>query len=370
MTAGRADEATDRRAAHALPLGPAVLYAGALVAFAVAGLYGPVVNTLLAGLFLIAIVTGRLRAFVGDWAVFLAGLALFDSLRAGVFALVNSLGLPVHMGYVIRLERALFGGETLPTRLQAALLRPDSPGALVRLLVVAHASHFVAFLLFGLGLWLARREAFGRFAAALLLVMSLGIVGHLAVPTVPPWMAADLGAIPPVHRVADDVYGKAVPGLRRAFDTNPIAAMPSLHAAFPGLVALVGLHHLGARAWPLVVYLGLVSLAAVVLGEHYFLDIVAGVLLAAAAYWLLYRTRLVAGRRRRAVRRGDPAGPSVARWSSPTGRRLVLAAALLVLAVGVSQATLRMRRPFTLPETFVERELGGRPGGGPVCPRC
>jgi hypothetical protein len=35
-----------------------------------------------------------------------------------------------------------------------------------------------------------------------------------------------------------------------------------------------------------------------------------------------------------------------------------------------SQATLRMRRPFTLPESFVERELGGRPGGKPVCPRC
>lgn len=370
MTAGQANEATDRRAGHALPLGPAVLYAAALATFAVAGLYGPVVKTLLAGLFLIAILARRLRAFVGDWAVFLAGLALFDSLRAGVFALVNTLGLPVYMGYVIRLEQTLFGGETLPTRLQAAWLGPDSPGALVRLLVVAHASHFAAFLLFGLGLWLARREAFGRFAAALLLVMYLGIAGHLAVPTVPPWMAGDLGAIPPVHRVANDVYGRAVPGLRRTFDTNPIAAMPSLHAAFPALLVLVGFHHLGARAWPLIGYLGLVSLAAVVLGEHYFLDLVAGVLLAAVAYWLLYRTTLVAGRRTRAGRRGDPADPPGAGWSSPTGRCLVLATVLLLLAAGVSQATLRMRRPFTLPESFVERELGGRPGAAPVCPRC
>ena len=78
MTAGQANEATDRRAGHALPLGPAVLYAAALATFAVAGLYGPVVKTLLAGLFLIAILARRLRAFVGDWAVFLAGLALFD----------------------------------------------------------------------------------------------------------------------------------------------------------------------------------------------------------------------------------------------------------------------------------------------------
>src|SRR5262249_27780357 len=189
------------------------------------------------------------------------GVALFDSLRAGVFAAIRALELPYHMGYAIRLERALFAGETLPTYAQAALIRPGTAGLLAHVLVAVHASHFVVFLLFGLGLWLVRRDAFGRFASAMLLLMGLGVAGYLAVPTIPPWMAARLGAIPPIHRVAGEVYGQATPGLRRAFDTNPIAAMPSLHAAFAAICTLVAFHELGpwagrwrpisgSRAWP------------------------------------------------------------------------------------------------------------------------
>ena len=157
--------------------------------FAGAGSYGPLVTALLGGLFLVALVARRLASFVRDWAVFLAGLALFDSVRAAAYTAINAFGLPLYMGYVIRWERALFGGETLPTVAQRWILAqgpPGAPGALRRLLVAMHASHFVVFLLFGLVLWLIRRDAFGRYAAAMLLVMLLGMAGLLAVPTVPP----------------------------------------------------------------------------------------------------------------------------------------------------------------------------------------
>ena len=171
-------------------------------------------------------------------------------------------------------------------------------------------------------------------------------------------MAADLGAIPPLHRIVDEVYGSAAPGLRKTFDTNPVATMPSLHAAFPALVLLVAARHLGARAWPFGVYLALVSLAAVALGEHYLLDVLAGVALAAVAYAVVYRSP-----------RGTPAERGIGP-ATTTGRRLVLATALLVLAAAVSQAALHARRPFALSETFVRRELGGHPPAGAVCPRC
>src|SRR5262249_1591242 len=295
------------------------------------------------------------------------GVALFDSLRAGVFAAIRALELPYHMGYAIRLERALFAGETLPTYAQAALIRPGTAGLLAHVLVAVHASHFVVFLLFGLGLWLVRRDAFGRFASAMLLLMSLGVAGYLAVPTIPPWMAARLAPSPPIHSLADEVYGQAIPGLRRAFDTNPIAAMPSLHAAFAAICTLVAFHELGPWGWALAAYLGLASLAAVALGEHYFVDLVAGWLLAGAVYWLLYRSTLAArldGRRRTRAER------SSAGWRDATGRRLLVAAGLLLLATVVSQVALRARRPFTLTERFVQRELGGRAAGEFVCPRC
>jgi membrane-associated phospholipid phosphatase len=352
-----------------LPLTATLFFGGSLVVFAVAGLYGPFLKALVAGLFLAALATRRLASFVRDWAVFLAGLALFDSLRAVVFTAVNSLGLPLYMGYVIRLERTLFGGEPLPTLLQPWLLSPGAPGPLQWLLVAVHGSHFVVFLLFGLYLWLVRRAVFGRFAAAMLLLMLLGIAGYLAVPTVPPWMAADFQAIPPLHRVVDDVYSRAG-SLRRAFDTNPVAAMPSLHAAFAALCAFVGVRHFGAWGWPLGGYLGLMGVAAVALGEHYLLDIVAGVLLAAAVYWLAYRSGLRAGFEPRSQRRANPRGPRASRGEPETARRLALAAVLLLLAAGVGQAALRFRRPFAVTESFVSRELSGRPVSGPPCRRC
>ncbi len=334
-----------------------VAYAGGLAGLAAAGLYSPVFKTLVVpALLLVALLSNRLVAFLEDWAVFLGGLVLFDALRAWVYATVNALELPLYLGYVVRLEEALFGGATLPTRLQAAWLGARPVGVRERLLVLVHASHFVVFLLFGLALWLCRRPAFARFAAALLLVMYLGLVGYLVVPTVPPWMAADLHVIPPIRRVLDDVYNVTLPSLRRAFDTNPIAAMPSLHAAFPALCALVAFHHFGRWGWLLAAYLTLVSLAVVYLGEHYFLDVVAGALLSAAVYWLVYRTELAARLAR--VRLGGERESRAA--GRPLARRAAVALLLLLTAEAVGQTALRVTRPFALSEAFVRRELVGR----------
>src|SRR5581483_5652852 len=142
-----------------------VAYVGGLAGLAAAGLYSPVFKTLVVpALLLVALLSNRLVAFLEDWAVFLGGLVLFDALRAWVYATVNALELPLYLGYVVRLEEALFGGATLPTRLQAAWLGARPVGVRERLLVLVHASHFVVFLLFGLALWLCRRPAFARFA--------------------------------------------------------------------------------------------------------------------------------------------------------------------------------------------------------------
>lgn len=111
--------------------------------------------------------------------------------------------------------------RTLTTAVRASLALWAGIPPAEYVLVVVHASHFVVFLLFGLGLWFARRKAFGRFAAAMLLVMGMGTVGYLVVPTVPPWMAADLHAIPPIGRVADSQRALGHLGLNGRRDLGP-----------------------------------------------------------------------------------------------------------------------------------------------------
>src|SRR5688572_9806190 len=102
--------------------------------------------------------------------------------------------------------------------------------------------------------------------------MAAGLAGYALVPTVPPWMASapPYRLIPPIDRVAARVYGAATPTLMRVFDTNPVAAMPSLHAAFPLACVLTGWQVFGARGRVgAALYAGSTVISAVYLGEHY-----------------------------------------------------------------------------------------------------
>ena len=346
--AGRSP-AEARRRARRVFAGVVGVYVLAIAVLAAFGLFAFFWKTVVVpALFIAAAMLGRLRVFVRDWAVFLGAIILFDSLRGLIFALINRFELPVYMVYAIDWERALLGGETLPEILQRALLTPGEISLFAKLLVVVHASHFVFFLFFGLFIWLVREADFGRFKSALVMLMYTGLACYLAVPTAPPWMAANVFEVmPPIRYVTAQIYNVGIPTLQASFDTNPIAAMPSLHAAFPSLLAMIALHHFGRRGWPAVVYTGFVYLAITGLGEHYLVDVLAGVALAAVCFLAAYRSSAL-------VR-------LLGSFGSPSLRLRVLWMALLLIlaeATGLWSSKYHWRYEPTL--AFVERELEGR----------
>jgi hypothetical protein len=56
-------------------------------------------------------------------------------------------------------------------------------------------------------------------------------------------MAAAEGAIPPIRRVSLDLYSLIFSeGKIALVDTNPVAAMPSIHMAFPVVFACIAQH--------------------------------------------------------------------------------------------------------------------------------
>src|SRR5262249_15019553 len=138
------------------------------------------------------------------------------------------------------------------------------------------------------------------------------------------------------------------PTLAQSFDVNPVAAMPSLHAAFPSLVTLFGFECFGGYGFLLLAYACAMCFAIVALGEHYVVDVLAGILLAVLCH--------------RASRAFSPsATPSEATGSAALRRPLVLAAGLLVLAQAAglcARALVREDQPPS--EAFVERELVGK----------
>ena len=129
---------------------------------------------------------------------------------------------------------------------------------------------------------LLRLVNLAHFALALLgayLTYQLGTALH-----VPPWLAAQQGRLPPLDVVRARFM--IAPSLVEAFDTNPVAAMPSLHLAFPVACAYLAWQSLGKYAGvALAAYSIILAWAVMYLGDHYFVDVLAG----GALGWVVVR---------------------------------------------------------------------------------
>jgi hypothetical protein len=236
---------------------------------------------------LVAAAVGRLAVFLQDWFVFIGFVYLFDSLRGSIFILTCQLDLPVYTLYVIKAEKFLFGA--IPSVvLQGWLLKTPDPrhfGWFEKFITVAHGSHFVAFLVVGLIIWLYKKSQFRFYKVSFYLLIFLGLLGYLAIPTVPPWMASNIfSLLPSIFRFNAVIFNMVIPDITSGFDTNPIAAMPSLHAAFPILLGLIFWRIWRWRAFPFCLYAFLMLFAIVYTGDHYVTDIIAGGFLAVLCY--------------------------------------------------------------------------------------
>jgi membrane-associated phospholipid phosphatase len=120
----------------------------------------------------------------------------------------------------------------------------------------------------------------------------------LVFPAAPPWLAVRVGLLHGVVRIRalDEAQG-AHGTLQHLFDDNPVAAVPSLHAAYSLLVVLI-VWRMWPRLTPLAVaYAAAMHLAVVYLGEHYVSDLIAGDVLALVAWWAVGRSRFAVRQR-------------------------------------------------------------------------
>jgi membrane-associated phospholipid phosphatase len=117
-------------------------------------------------------------------------------------------------------------------------------------------------------------------------------VTYVLFPAVPPWLAAwDGHRIGPVQRIMADMWGHVGIGPAQAlFENrgefyNQVAALPSLHAAYPLLLTLFAWRR--ARPWlraVLAAYVLAMAFTLVYTGEHYVADVVLGWAYAGATY--------------------------------------------------------------------------------------
>lgn len=269
-----------RRPAYLLP---ALVggYLGAVTLFMIFVLHLSVSPERLLLLMLIAaLVLGRTRLFLADWIPFLVLFLSYEYLRG----ISSKAGFPVHD--VTQLEPTI-GGQIPTLFLQHALYHAGQ----VRWYDIAATTFYFLHFAFPLAvaylLWLIARPVFLRYSRTLIAMSFAAFFFYLLLPVAPPWLVVR-GVVKIIENTLPsftDLPGVPYPAtIYHYFNANPVAAMPSMHAAYPFLGYLFAARLMGWRALPLLGYTLCVWLSIVYLGEHYVIDVIGGVVFAVGAF--------------------------------------------------------------------------------------
>ncbi len=230
---------------------------------------------------------GRIKQFLSDWTPVLLLLFGYEYLRG----VVPFLTKHVNIWPMIRADELLFG--YLPTiKLQAVLFDGITLHWYDYVSVILYISHFVIPMVIAFVFWIYDRKIFKAYTSAFLLLSYLAFFTFIIFPAMPPWMASNQGFIPPLKKIMDQVMASFahpidVPSVYRYFGANLVAAVPSLHAAYPWLIFIF--LHKKFKAWAILAlpYVFGVWFAVTYLGEHYAIDVIIGVAYACAAYLII-----------------------------------------------------------------------------------
>ena len=229
---------------------------------------------------------GRSRKFIKDWFPMVLLLFAYEAMRG----IVYSIGPLIHFIEPIIAEEALFGG--IPTIILQELF--FSSGTINWWDLVAgfaYSLHFVVPLFFAYFLWIKNEELYKRFAINLVVVSYAALITFLIFPVAPPWMASQQGYIGEVKQILfeiQEVYPMLFFKTLYVFvNSNPVAAIPSLHSAYPFMIFLFSLKHFGWKAFTVILLPLTIMLSVIYLGEHYVVDVLAGIIYALAVIFFV-----------------------------------------------------------------------------------
>ncbi|MDP3964429.1 MAG: phosphatase PAP2 family protein [bacterium] len=238
-------------------------------------------------------------SFLRDWLPFVLLLAAYEFMRG----IADNLSARVHIEDLIAWEASWFGDPIPTLRLQEALYVAGVYAWYDYAFAIVYASFYFFPFMVGFFLWFRRREDFKIFSNGFLLLSFAGFLTYVLYPAMPPWLASREGFLPEVTKILEGMstasLGIQLPSVYQAVGANLIAAMPSLHSAWPWYTALSLVYFFGWKMWPFF-FLPLVTwLGVVYLGEHYLVDVVAGVGYATLAFLatIFLRQKIVIRRR-------------------------------------------------------------------------
>ncbi|MBN1681254.1 MAG: phosphatase PAP2 family protein [Anaerolineae bacterium] len=231
---------------------------------------------------LLAVLNPRLRGFVLDFAPFIVLLVTYSQLRS----YADNLSVTdIHITDLIKWERAICGGVIPSHVLQTKLSGQFYSGALNVVTNAFYLSHFITPVIAAAALWWNRRTAYWSYMIGLVVLSYAGFLTYILFPAAPPWWATEYGYLP-TEPVTLNLFVISADTVRSA--ANPVAAVPSLHAAYPTFIALVSVAVWGRRALPVFLLPVGVAFSTFYLGHHYVVDALAGALYALVCFGTVF----------------------------------------------------------------------------------
>ncbi len=220
-----------------------------------------------------------LRGIVVDWIPVFGVLFTYDLLRG----YADNLSATAHVFPQMRADEWLFGGTTPTVVLQRLFFTEGDPRWWDFAAWFIYMSHFFAALFVGAVLWKVAHHRFRPFMAMFIALTLAGFATYVALPAVPPWLASRNGDLEPTTRLMLSMWDHL--GVEKASAVfsggnryaNDVAALPSLHGAYPALLMLYFWRE--SSRWMragLVAYPALMCLALVYAAEHYVVDVLMG----------------------------------------------------------------------------------------------
>lgn len=231
-----------------------------------------------------SMIFGQARAMLKRFVPFVALLLVYESFRG----IAHSLNNNVHYTWMPNADTAIFG--VLPTSWLQQHWWHGHVQWYDFAFYIFYMLHFVLPIFLAVTVWKLRDKFYWQYVSTYIVLSFSGFLTYLLYPAAPPWMASDKGIIEPITRVSSSVwYSLGIhdfPSVYNKIAPNPVAAVPSLHAAYATVFVLF-VYRLFGKKWaglamiyPLMIWVG-----TVYQGEHYAIDAILGIIYACVAFF-------------------------------------------------------------------------------------
>lgn len=231
-----------------------------------------------------SMIFGQAKQMLKRFLPFVVLLLVYESFRG----LVPNLNNRVNYMWMPEVDRFLFG--TLPTVWLQKYLWHGYIQWYDFVFYLFYTLHFILPLCLGLIIWKRKDSFYWQYVTSYVALSFSGFLTYLVFPAAPPWMASKDGLIEPITRVSSNVWHALgihdFPSVYNKISPNPVAAVPSLHAAYATLFVIIIYKLFGknkallASIYPLMIYIG-----TVYQGEHYAIDAILGIFYAFVAFF-------------------------------------------------------------------------------------